>query len=368
MSSVISKLLNDVSSYDKMIHKKELEISKRKELVDQMAMSEAVILKGQAKEDKIDRQIENNKTQLEAKIMYFRNEIHNKEEKLEKDIRDLREKYENYRSYCNDQIRVLENKFEGIINHLESQKQTTNISVADDKIMKKLEIELEQLNKERNERYTTYLNENEKFIKAKQRDAMEDLRMQEEKMRMEEHRKRELFLIEKRAEQERAEKLAEEKRQKTKDQIESIMRRENCSYEVAKDMYMYSLTKQGAVQSQEKQKETLQDTCKQIRLQFPHYKYIVSELDKEYTEKMVRLEGDALVKFLESMKPLIDMKLQFDEDETLLDEKHQEIYSELTLDQQLECIKLKTKEKRYKYLEKLKKTRSQKINDSLGCV
>lgn len=212
------------------------------------------------------------------------------------------------------------------------------------------------------------MKENEAYIKARQREAMDELRMQEEKMRMEENRKRELYMIEKRAEQERAEKLAEEKRQQTKNQIEALMKRENCDYETARDMFMYSLTKQGAAQVQDKKQISLHDLCKQIRLQYPQYKPIISELDREYTEKMVRLEGDALVKFLESMKPLIEMKLKFEEDETLLDDKHQEMYLDLPLDQQLECVKLKTKEKRYKYLEKVRKTRAEKINDSLGCV
>jgi hypothetical protein len=350
-------MLSDVASYDKMIHKKELEISKRKELVEQMAMSDAVIQKNQMKEDKIDNKQQFIREELNRKIDYYRNEIRKKEEQ-----------FEIYKKYCLDQIEIAEQKAESSIKMLESQKSPDSVNVTDDKILKRLEIEVEQLTEERNNRYNLYLKENEAYLKNLQKERLEDLQMEEEKQRQEEHRKRELYLIEKRAEEERADRLAEEKRQRIKDQIQAIMKREQCDEQTAKDMYMYSLTKQGSQSVQQKQETNIHTLAKQIRLQYPQYKSIVSELDKEYTEKMIRLEGDSLVKFLETMKPLIEMKLKFEEDETLLDENHQEIYSDLTLDQQIECIKLKTKEKRYKYLEKLKKTRSDKINDSLGFV
>ena len=62
------------------------------------------------------------------------------------------------------------------------------------------------------------------------------------------------------------------------------------------------------------------------------------------------------------------MKLKFEEDTTLLDDKHQQMYETLTLDQKFECHKIKSKQKRYLYIQKYHKTRAEQINESLGCV
>lgn len=360
--------LNEARDLAKSLQKKENELVKRKELMQQMAMSEVVLQKNQAKEGKIERQIEYHKSTFDAKIQYFRSEISNKEEKLEKDIRELKERYEHYRTYCNDQIKILETKLEGILQNLEHQKQSENLSIADDKIIKRLEIEIEQLKEQQKNKMERYFKEKQEETRYLQKQRLEEIQQEEEKQRQEEYRKRELAMIDRRVELDRAERLAEQRRQERQEKIKSIMKIHNCDEQTAKDMYMYNLTIDSAKTVQIQQSNDIYKLAKEIRLKYPQYKYIVSELDKEYTSKMVRLEGDALVKFLESMKPLIEMKLQFESDETALDEKHQEIYQDLPLDQQLECSKLKTKQKRYKYLETKQKTRSEKINDSLGCV
>lgn len=238
MSSSISKILSDVTSFDKAIHKKELEISKRKELVEQMAMSDSVMEKNRMKEDKIDNKQQFIREELNRKIDYYRNEIRKKEEQ-----------FETYKKYCLDQIEIAEQKAESSIKVLESQKSPDSISVTDDKILKRLEIEVEQLTKERNERYNLYLRENEAYMKAKRKEMLEEIQMEEAKQRQEENRKRELYLIEKRAEEERAERVAEEKRKRTRNEIEAIMKREECDYNTAKDMFMYGISKKGAQKS-----------------------------------------------------------------------------------------------------------------------
>lgn len=359
----ISAILDDILSLNKTINKKELEIEKRKELIEKMASSEVVIQKNEKKEEKVESKISLQQSALENKRQYYQNEIKLAQEKCDKEMRDAQEKYEKYRTYCHQQMELAEQKTDSLIKALEQQKESSSVSVTDDKILKRLEIEIQQLRAQEKEKQERYARENDKYHKARQQEILEQYQRDEEKQRQEDYRKREMILQQQQIERAERERKAEERRKQTQMEIRSIMEKENCDYETA--CHLWGRPKQSL---SVKEKEDVEKLAKQIRIQYPQYKPYISEFDKEYIKKMVRLEGDALIQFLEKMKPLMEEKIKFEADETVLDDKHSEMYDSLTLDQKIECIKLKTKEKRYKYCEKNQRTRAEQINDSLGCV
>ena len=350
------------------IKKKTAELETRKKLVQEMEQSDIVLQKQQAKEEKLERQIQSHRDELKRKRDYYENELKMNEDKYEREIQKLRNQYENYRDYCHRKMNESESTIEKTIEKLEAEKDKKTLFLSDDKILKRLEIELKQLEDEHTEVFSKYSEQQQQEHTNRIKEHQEDEARREYQQRMHEQWKREQYLQELEIKKAQEEREAEEKRQKVRFEIEAIMKRENCSFEVAKDMYQYNISKQGAIFSKEKQRDDMQEQSKKIRLAYPQYKFIVSELDKEYTEKMIKLEGDALVSFFESLKPLVELKLKCEADDTLLDDKHQEMYDTLTFDQKIECWKLKSKEKRYKFIEKNKRSRVQQINDRLGCV
>lgn len=386
MSSIV--LYQKASSLNATLSKKQSEIEKRKELIQQMPTSEAVQAKNQLKESKIDRQIEGYKTTLDSKLEYYRKEISMSEQKMEKKVQEARDamerkvkdaekEFENYRTYCHTQMNLLEQKYETTIKTLEGSKETVSVSVADDKILKRLEIEVKQLQEEYNQAIARAEAESNAEHRARVRDAQEMAMLEDQKRR--EH---EYFLAERARQEEqmmkqREEQRKEEKRQEREQQIQQIMKQNNVSYEVACDVFKTqnhaSKDNVIAVVNQMKQQEALKERDKQmtqIRVEYPQYRKILIEIytDQEYTNKLLRLPKEKVVEFLETMKPLIEALQKFEDDETLLDEKHQGMFDNLSLDTKLECIKLKDKQKRYKFIEKNNKTRVEKINDNLGCV
>ena len=362
MSTSISSL-DEIMMINKNISKKELEIQKRKELMQQMAQSEAHLLKQQKKESKIDSKIQSQKQQLESKIQYFQSEIRHHEEKMEKIIRDARDQFEKYRSYCHSQISVLEQKYEGIIQGLEGAKEEVP-SISDDKILKRLEIEVQQLNEAVKEKRERYFKEQDEQMRAMRRERLLELQMEEDKVRREEERKRELAMQQREIERLEKERKEEQKRDQRKAEIEAIMIKERCDY--VKACEIWSLP---PIDPEVKERQDVEKIMKQLRISYPFYKSTISELDLPYRRRLARLTEDTLiVEFLEKMKPLIEEKLKLEEDPLFLDDAHNEIYNELPLDTQLQCIKIKDKMKRYKFLDKYKKTRVDRINDELGCL
>lgn len=361
-------LMNRLTINISAMKKKELEIDKRKELIQQMEQSEVNQKKNEIKENKIDVQIESHRKKAERKRFYFENEIKNAEDKYEKIVREAKEQFEKYRNYCLNQIQNIETTTDDIIETLEKQKDISIPSFSDDKILKRLEIELKQLQDENQQLFEQHTKQSQLEFENKKREMKEEEERRLYNERMQAAWKREQYLQELAMKKAKEEKEKEEKRQKTQFEIETIMKRENCSYDVAKDMYTYNISKQGAIHSKQKQQDDIQQQSKLIRQQYPQYKFIVSELDKEYTKKMIELPEDKVKDFFETLKPLIEMKLKFEEDTTLLDDKHQQMYETLTLDQKFECHKIKSKQKRYLYIQKYHKTRAEQINESLGCV
>ena len=355
--------LNQYAALCKTLEKKNLEIEKRKELVTKMADSEVIQQKIQRKENKIDTKIDSQKQQLEAKIDYFKNEIRLREEKMEKEVRDAKENFEKYRYYCHKQIEQLEKKFEGIIQSLECQKEDTLLSVSDDKILKRLEIEVQQLEGQCQEKYQKYLQLQKEEAKTRQKQALEELRLEEEKARIEEHTKREYALQMAQIQKDREEREREEKRKQRDLQIQEVMKKHNCDYNEA-----YQIWSRPSVSLEEIQRQNRNEAMKEIRKQYAQYKVILNELDVEHQNKLIRLTGDALVQFLETLKPQIELKLKFEKDETWLDDEHQDLFQDISLDKQFECMKIKDKAKRHKFLDKFKKSRVEKINILHHCV
>jgi hypothetical protein len=356
-------LINETISLGKLIEKKKLEIEKRKELISKMTESEVLQLKLQKKETKIDTKIGSQKQQLEAKIDYFRNEIRLREEKMEKEIRDARENFEKYRSYCHGQMEQLEKKFEGIIQGLECQKEDSVLSVSDDKILKRLEIEIQQLEDQQKTKQERALQLQAQEAKARQREALEEFRLQEEKIRMEDQRKREYALQMARIQLDREERERQQKRDQRDLEIQEVMKKHNCEYNEA-----YQIWSRPTVDPEEIQRQNRNEAMKELRKQYSQYKVVLNELDVEHQNKLIRLRDVDIVQFLETLKPQIELKLKFENDETWLDDEHQDLFQDLTLDKQFECLKIKDKAKRHKFLDKFKKSRVDKLNELHNCV
>lgn len=365
----VTGLLTKASSLQSEITKKEKEIEKRKELAEQMSQSESLKQKNQLKENKIDAKIQKEQTTLESRRDYFHREIKAAYDKMEKTIQDAKDSFENYRTYCLGQIESLEKKTNANIELLEQSKESSS-SVNDDKILKRLEIELKQLKEDHQRTWALYDKENTALLKAKQQEYLNQLQMEQEKLRMEENRKRELALQERRIQQQEDERKRQEKRERTRLEIHKIMMDYGCSQDEAQIIWMNQnnnpISKEDILL---KRRQNIAKRRSEIRKLHPEFKYVIDELDDEYSAKLIRQSDDQILPFLTKMKPLIDLKVAFDKDETLLDDDHTQIYMEkLTLDQQLECIKLKTKKQRYKYLDSFQKLRSEEWNDSLGMV
>ena len=360
---ISNNLFEEADSLTKQLSKKRLELQKRKELNNKMVESDIVLQKQKIKEAKIEKQIETIKSQLDSKVEYFRLEIRLGEEKMEKEIRDAKEKFEKYRQYCYGQIEGVEKKFGSQIELLEQSKEQAASSIADDKILKRLEIEIDQLKELSEKKMTQYEKEAKEELAAKRQEMLLQMQMDEEKQRLEDHRKKQQQLQERELQNSINERKKQEKKEQRESDIAAIMENQQCSYEEAIQIWS-----RPAINPKVKEKQDIEMLTKQIRLTYPAYKPIISELDIEYQSKMVKLEGDALLKFLETMKPLIQLKQEFENDVTVLDEYRFEVYNNLSLDNQIACIKLKTKEKRYKFLEQFKKSRVDKINDDFGLV
>lgn len=356
-------LYEEASALRTQLHKKQSELEKRKELSNKMIESDIVLQKQKMKEEKVEKQIDIIKSQVDSKVEYFRLEIRLGEEKMEKEIRDAKEKFEKYRQYCYGQIEGVEKKFGSQIELLEQSKEQLTLSVADDKIIKRLEIEIEQLKEKSENKMIQSEKEREAELKVKRQERMMEIMIEEEKLRNEEHRKREQQLQERELQKAMQERKDQERREKRDGEIQAIQVENNCSIEEARNIWS-----RPKVDSKTKERIDINKLAQQIRITYPAYKPIISELDIEYTTKMVKLEGDALLKFLETMKPLVQLKQEFENDDTQLNYEYTQLYDKLSIDNKITCIKLKTKEKRYKFLDKFKKTRVDEMNDGFGCV
>ncbi len=356
-------LLNQHVALCKTLEKKNLEIDKRKELVTKMADSEIVQKKQSIKDSQIERKIQSHHEELKRKREYYTNEIKKAEEK-----------FEAYRLYCHQQMEMLEQKTDLVIRSLESQQETPTLSVSDDKILKRLEIEVQQLEEQKNEKYQKYLLLAKEEEDARLRDQRERVRMEEYNERMKKHYEHEMAMAAFQAKKEAAEREEEVRRQRKKEErekeIQSIMSKHKCNYDQAQEMFIYRLANPVPVKSTEDiQRQNRNEAMKEIKKQYPQYKSVFNNLDVEYQNKLICLTGEHIVQFLETLKPQIELKLKFENDETLFfNDEYYDLYTDLTLDQQLECVKIKDKTKRHKYLDKFKKSRVQKINESHNCV
>lgn len=362
MNSILT-LLDESSSLAKQIKKKTDEIEKRKELIEKMADSEIVQQKTEFKENKIDSKISQQQSTLDSKRQYYQNEIKLAQDKCDKEMRDAQEKLEKYRMYCHQQMELLEQKFDTSIKALEQQKDTSILSVSDDKILKRLEIEIRQLEEQKRIKDLMYEKESKEFASAKKREMLEQYALEEEKQRQEDYRKRELALQEASIKKAVEDREREQKRQEREEEIQSIMKSRNCSHEKAFDIW-----RSPKVSEDVKEKQDVNAQMKQIRIQYPEHKLIWSELDGEYKKRVVRMNEEELIAFIATMTPLLQAKLKIESEVTFLDDIHEELYESLSLDLQFQCIKLKDKAKRYKFLDKYKKTRVDEINESFDCV
>lgn len=364
------RLESNTMSLLRKIQKKENEIEKRKEMIQQLPLNQAILQKQQHRDNSINNKVDNIKKTTDAKIQYFRKEIESKESKLQQDIRDLQDRFDSYKQYCLNQIENIESKQVYEINKLESMKDAPIVSLSDDKLLQRLEIELKQLEEQYNEENNRLIKERQQEHENRVKDEKERQYNEQMKQRRDELWKQEKARQEKQEAEERQKRKDEEARQERQEKIQQLMKMHGCDLETATQMYMYNLTRESAqvYVKQDMSHAEIYSKAKEIRLKYPDYKNIVSELDKEYTAKLARLSEDQVVSFLEKMKPLIEAKLEYEEDETNMDESHQEMYDDLTLDQKLQCVAFKTKEKRYKFLEKNKKLKSDRVNAAFHCV
>jgi hypothetical protein len=184
---------------------------------------------------------------------------------------------------------------------------------------------------------------------------------------MEEMRKRQLALQEAQVQNERAEREREEKKEQREKEIRLIMKQHSCDFDEAYQIWSRPNVDIEAVR-REKQNNDIKENIKRIKKEYPDYKFILQELDQEHRKKAVGLSGESLLQFLETLKPQIQQKLKFEKDETWLDDEHFNIYFDRTLDEQFQCMKIKDKLKRHKFLDTFVKSRVEEINESLHCV
>lgn len=362
------ELGKEIESLWTQIRKKEQEIEKRKELATKMMESSVVVQKLQQKESKIESKIEGHRTELQRKRDHY-----------EAEIKKAEEKFETYRAYCLRQIETAEEKAEASIKLLEQEQQQlqSGMSVAEDKALKKLEIELSQLQERMTTTQQTLEKESNAYSEYKRKEQLAQLQMEEYQQRLKDQIAKEEAIQQQQIRQAEEERKKEERRKRTQEEINDIMKRAGCSYEQAVSMWQSRTYPTGnqVVNRDEEERKRIIARMRELKDKYKTTEFlpVLRALDIEFQKKVVRLEEPDLDKFLKEYKPQIEALTKFENDPLALNEEYEEKFSDLNLDEQLECIKIKDKLKRHKFIDKtlksrVVKTRVDKINEQHGCV
>ena len=360
--------IREIDSLGIQIHKKQQEIEKRKELATKMMESSAVIQKQQQKESKIESKIEGHRTDLQRKREHY-----------EAEIKKAEEKFETYRAYCLRQIETAEEKAEASIKLLEQEQQQlqTGMSVAEDKAVKKLEIEVIQLTERMKNAQMILDKMVHEQAEYRRKEMLHQIAMEEAQQRINEQIAREKAIQEQQIRQAEEERKKEERRKRTQEEINDIMKRAGCSYEQAVSMWQSRTYPTGnqVVNRDEEERKRIVARMRELKDKYKTTEFlpVLRALDIEFQKKVVRLEEPDLDKFLKEYKPQIEALEKFENDPLALNEEYESKFADLTLDEQLECIKIKDKLKRHKFIDKVLKsrvvkTRVDKINEQHGCV
>lgn len=347
-----------ITKLEKLLKEKELEITKRREVLETLNSTLLAKKKEESKVDAIDQKLSQKTASFDKTITYYRTEIEKSQKKADFEIEALEAKFElakkkieekctQYRDYCLKAISLEEEKKDLVTKPLEKKKEelesSSSKSEDDDKILVRLKIEEQQLREKKHLeeqlffRYEREMNEQkEKQRRLAQQQALELLRQSEREAL--ELAKQEAILrrqeIE-REEQEHKEKnrqrMEEQRRQEKHQEKERLQRREHRNH-FLKQIYPSLSADATLIYQYLKSNET-----------GPDYLY----KEAETKETLESCEA-----FLLQYQKEYQSVLQFEQnDYLLLTQKERDVYDELNFLEKVKIASLK-KTKRKEWLVK----------------